>query len=194
MRATGPNGSVTPGPEGGTVSRVEGSPERTLVVMRHARAESFALEDRLRSLTSQGRQDAAAAGRWLADRGLTIDAALVSTATRTRETWAALADAAGCSDLEPIYDEALYSAGTDTVLECLRVLPQDARTVLFVGHNPTAGMLVQLLADGGGDEQLQAQLGSGFPPASIAVLRVEGSWESVHFGAATLVDARVVHG
>lgn len=178
----------------GTVESVEGPIERRLVVMRHARAESFAFEDRLRELTAQGRAEAADAGRWAAEQGLLIDAALVSTAIRTQQTWAEFSAAAGCGDLEPMLDEALYSAGTDSVLECLRTLPDEASTALFLGHNPTAGMLVQLLADSAGEEGLHEQLGSGFPPASIAVLALAGSWADIAFGRARLVDVRVVHG
>lgn len=173
---------------------VEGPSERRLVVMRHARAESFALEDRLRELTGQGRVDAADAGRWVAEAGLHVDAAVVSAAVRTRQTWAAFAEAAGCEDVEPTFEEALYSAGTDTVLECLRNLPEGATTALFIGHNPTAGMLVQVLADGSGDAEVHGRLANGFPPASVAVLAFTGPWAGVDLGTGRLVDARVVHG
>lgn len=167
--------------------------ERLVVVMRHARAEAFAREDRLRPLTEGGLADAAAAGAWLREQGLVVDAALVSSAVRTRQTWAALAEAAGCAEVPAGFEDALFSAGTDTVLECLRTLPDEVRTVVFVGHNPTAGMLVQLL-DGGGDEDALAELGSGFPPASLAVLACTGPWADLDHGSARLVGVRIRHG
>lgn len=179
--------------DAGTVGAVEGLNERTLVVMRHARAESFAADDRVRELTLEGIRDARAAGLWAATQGLRFDAALVSTAVRTRQTWDAFAAAAGCTAIEPCFDEAIYSAGTDSALECLRTLPEDARTAVFLGHNPTVGMLAQVLEDGRGDSALHSRLGSGFPPASIAVLTFDCAWEAVDFGTGRLVDVRVVH-
>lgn len=167
---------------------------RTIVIMRHARAETFATEDRLRELTERGRLEAAEAGRWLQEQDLQPDAALVSSSLRTRQTWEALSKEAGCGQVGAAFEDALYSAGTDTVLECLRTLPEETRTVAFIGHNPTAGMLVQVLADSGGDEELLRRLGSGFPPGAVAVLTFSGSWTDLGFGSARLVDVRVVHG
>lgn len=181
-------------PVGGeTVTAVEGD-KRVLVVMRHARAETFAREDRLRALTARGLEDAAAAGSWIRARGVAPDAALVSSAVRARQTWAAVAEAAGCPDLEASFEDALFSAGTDTVLECLRTLPDTVRTAVFVGHNPTAGMLVQVLGDGGGDQDAITELGSGFPPGAVAVLSCTGSWADLDHGTARLVDVLVRHG
>jgi phosphohistidine phosphatase len=68
---------------------------RTLVLVRHAQAESWASSDVERVLTPDGAATAGVLGGWLRDQGITPDAALVSGATRTRQTWAALADAAG---------------------------------------------------------------------------------------------------
>ena len=164
--------------------------ERVVVVMRHARAETFAREDRLRELTDQGHEDATAAGRWIHDQGLRIDAALVSPAVRAVQTWERFAEGAQCQEAETHFDDALYSAGPDTVLECLRTLPDEARAVVFVGHNPTAAMLVQMLADGSGDEAL---LASGFPPGAVAVLAHNGAWEDLDFATARVLDVYVKH-
>lgn len=164
--------------------------ERLLVVMRHARAETFAREDRLRELTEAGLEDAAEAGRWVHGRGLHVDAAMVSSAVRAQQTWERFAEGAGCTHVEAAFDDALYTAGPDTVLECLRTLPDEAGTAVFVGHNPTAAMLVQMLADGSGDEAL---LATGFPPGAVAVLAHDGAWEDLDFATARVVDVHVKH-
>ena len=62
--------------------------ERTLVILRHAKAERPAeLADADRPLTQRGHADAAAAGAWLAARGYRPDLVLCSPAKRTRQTW-----------------------------------------------------------------------------------------------------------
>ena len=61
---------------------------RRLVIMRHAKAEqSETLPDIERALLPRGRDDAEAAGRWLASRDLIPGVVLCSPAVRTRSTW-----------------------------------------------------------------------------------------------------------
>ena len=61
---------------------------RTLVVVRHSKAERQAPTDFERQLSDRGRVDGADLGAWLAQQGVVCDAALVSAAHRTEETWA----------------------------------------------------------------------------------------------------------
>lgn len=161
--------------------------------MRHAKSEPFATEDRVRSLTPRGHRDAAEAGAWLHARGVAPDHALVSSAVRTRETWADLA-AALDSRLEPRYEDALYAGGTDTAMECLRAVPEDRRAVLFIGHNPTAGTLVQLLNDGAGDAAALRAASAGFPTSAVAVLTVTGDWADLELGSARITAVHVGRG
>ena len=78
------------------------SPHR-LVVVRHAKAEGYGPSDFERELSQRGRGDAAAAGAWLAEQGVTADGALVSAAERTRQTWDIVAETAGWS-VEATFD------------------------------------------------------------------------------------------
>ncbi|ROR90671.1 phosphohistidine phosphatase [Nocardioides aurantiacus] len=157
------------------------------MVLRHARAESFAEEDHARRLTARGRRDAAAVGEWLAGTDVRPDVALVSSAARTRETWdlltAALADAP-----EAQVRDDLYSASADTVLDALRAVPEDVTTVMYVGHNPTAASLAQALEDGEPDVEAFVALSRGFPPGAAAVLRVPVAWSDLDAAGARLVD------
>lgn len=162
-----------------------GQASRRLVVIRHARAESWGESDHARVLASTGVADAEAAGEWLLDQGVTPDHALVSGAQRTRDTWAALAEGAGWS-LEPEYDEALYSAGHETALDIIRGAPADAQVLVVIGHNPTMASLAQLLDDGEGDPQAGVDMTMGFPPCALAVFDVDGDWSGLANGAATL--------
>jgi phosphohistidine phosphatase len=163
---------------------------RRLVVVRHSKAEQSGDTDHARRLLDRGRDDAEAAGRWLAGQGVVPDHALVSAAARALETWTALASGAGWN-LEPSVDEGLYTAGTDTALDLLRGSPADARVVVVVGHNPTMAHLAQLLDDGEGDAEASTAMASGFPTSAVAVFEYDGAWADLELTSARLVAFHV---
>lgn len=167
---------------------------RTLVVMRHAKAEQFGPTDFERPLASRGHRDATAAGAWLAGQGLSADAALVSAALRTRETWDGVATSAGW-DLDAAFDEGLYHAGSESTLDLIRYGPSDPTCLVVVGHNPTMASLAFALDDGDGDPAASSDLaGSGFPTSAMAVFEVDSAWADLTEGGARLVGFHVARG
>lgn len=108
---------------------------RRLILIRHAKSswDEPALDDHSRPLNARGRRAAAAIGRWLASRGYRPETVLVSTATRTRETWAGIAEALGGGP-EPRLVGRLYHASPEVMLAVLR--EAGGATVAMVGHNP----------------------------------------------------------
>jgi phosphohistidine phosphatase len=124
---------------------------RTLVLLRHAKAETPGeLPDHERRLTTVGESDADAAGAWLADERLRPDLVLCSPATRTRQTWQgvsiALAQALPDTPAPEVrYEQGLYDGGRTEVFDLLRRVPDEVRTVLVVGHNPTMSDVSLLL-------------------------------------------------
>jgi phosphohistidine phosphatase len=162
---------------------------RRLVLMRHARAEPYARTDAERRLTERGTADAAAAGRFLRRSGLAPDLALVSAAVRAVQTWAAVREA--CGPAEEQVDAGLFGASAGTVLETLRLVPPQARTVLLVGHNPAAGELAHALLDGDEDPATVRGLLEGFPPAALAAYTVTGAWGDLTERAARLTHFHV---
>ncbi len=161
------------------------SPSRTLVVMRHAAAESSGPSDAERALTAHGRTVAVDVGRWLAEHDVTPTTALVSSALRTRETWAGLREGAGWS-LEADLEDGLYAADPDAALDLVRGVAAEAACVLVLGHNPTMGFLAQLLDDGDGSAQDVTAMARGFPTAAAAVLTYDGAWADLETGSARL--------
>jgi phosphohistidine phosphatase len=143
--------------------------------MRHAKAEPYASTDHARRLTDRGRAQARAAGERLRDLGLVPDHAIVSTAERTRMTWTEVAEVTG-SDAAAQLDAAVYSGGVDVVLEAIQTVPDQATTVMFIGHNPTAAYLCHLLDDGDGDPDAVGGMLHGFPPGALVVFEVGGRW------------------
>ena len=133
----------------------------TLVLMRHGEA-GFAARDRARPLTPRGREEAASQARAIARVVGGIDVAIVSEATRTRQTLAALRSA-GLAVARVWEEASLYARGGEGLLETLRGLDRcgiegavresadaeggvKAEAVLVVGHEPTMSTLAGLLA------------------------------------------------
>jgi phosphohistidine phosphatase len=150
-----------------------------LVVMRHAKAgELPGGPDFERALTARGNRDAAAAGRWLAGRGLVPDAVLCSPARRTRQTWlAAAAELGGAGAQVPCrLDEVLYPAQAPAIWELIGETAPEVTTLLCVGHNPA---MAQLAEEATG-QALE------FPTAAIAVAALPGPWASAADGPGDL--------
>lgn len=131
--------------------------------------------------------DAAVAGRKLADTGITLDLALCSTAIRTRETWK-LAVHELAHRPKTVYEERVYEASPGELIAVLNETPDDAQTVVLIGHNPGVQGLAEILAGSAEGDARERMSRRGFPAASFAVLSFTGSWKSLEPGAATLLD------
>lgn len=150
---------------------------RKLIVMRHAKAgELPGGPDFERALRPRGLRDSAAAGSWLAERGFRPDAVICSSARRTRQTWQQLASTLGS---KPAFsaDQRLYEADTDDLVEIIQQTAPDVGTLLYIGHNPAAARLVELLTGTGVD----------LPTAAIAVIAIAGDWAALAAGDGELV-------
>jgi phosphohistidine phosphatase len=153
--------------------------------MRHATARSHAETDHARELTKQGAAEAHEVARMLAAAGIRPDRAVVSDADRARQTWMALEEE--CGRCEVAYDASLYSASAETVLEVLRLLPEESRVAAYVGHNPVAEYVAAVLSDGEGDPDAMRELIRGMRPATAAVFEVPRSWADLAPGSARLL-------
>jgi phosphohistidine phosphatase len=170
-----------------------GTRNRTLVVVRHAKAEPFGEEDHERRLTERGHRDAAEAGAWLAAQGIVPTHAMVSSAARAKATWESLAEGAGGSAVAS-YEDGLYSAGPDAALEVLRTAEPEAKVLVFVGHNPTAAYLAHMLSDGTPDPDAFRAMSEGFPTAALAVFEVHVDWADLSEGSASVTHFHVGKG
>jgi len=157
---------------------------RHLVLMRHATADHGAPSDAERALTRRGAEEAAEAGRWLGGTGFAPDHAVVSSARRARQTWAGLADGGGWA-LDPDVEPGLYTAGPETAIDLLRLVPAHVRSLVVVGHNPTVATLASLLDDGEGAPELVLEMAGGYPAAALTVFGYAGEWADLAIGLAT---------
>jgi len=166
---------------------------KTLVVMRHAKAEQSGPSDFERELSDRGLLDATEAGQWLAGRGIEPDQALVSASVRTQQTWEAVNEGGGW-DLEGTLDDALYEAGTASALDLIRETDPGIRTLVVVGHNPTMASLATLLDDGEGDDEAGNEVAIGFQTSAMAVLEYDGDWADLDEASASVVAYHVGRG
>lgn len=118
---------------------------RRLILTRHAKSawDDPTLDDHDRPLNARGRRAARALGDWLASRGYEPEEVLCSTATRTRETWDAIAAAALGTLPEIRLDPSLYHASAGKMLSLLRSASH--QTVMMLGHNPGISEFASML-------------------------------------------------
>jgi phosphohistidine phosphatase len=139
----------------------------TLILMRHAKSDHpDGTADHDRPLTDGGRDGAAKVGRWLEAQGIAPDEALVSTATRTWQTWEGARDAAGWT-IEATPLRALYNAPEGAIRSA--VGEATGRTVLVIGHNPAIGSAAGSLARAA---PAHGRFGR-YPPAAATILHFE---------------------
>ncbi len=151
-------------------------PERTLILLRHAKSDWSNDEvDIVRPLAERGRRQAPDAGRWLNEGIPNIDLAVVSPALRARSTWELVAAELDVPPQTRI-DESLYAASEQELLDVVRELPEDVRTVILVGHNPGLEALVSRLTG----ERVP------MPTSALAAIAVSGSWSAAGHSSAVL--------
>ncbi|MBM7365907.1 SixA phosphatase family protein [Gordonia hydrophobica] len=141
-------------------------PARLLVLMRHGKsAYPDGVYDHDRPLNKRGMTQAALAGEWMASDGLSIDAVLCSTSTRTRMTL----EQTGI-DAPVQYVSELYGGTPSEIFETVRVYaPEDASTVLVVGHFPGMPEAVLALDPSGEIDR--------FPTSAYAVVGIGVPWD-----------------
>lgn len=150
----------------------------TLVVIRHAKSDwSVPASDRDRPLAGRGRRQAPATGRWIEKHCPPLDLAVVSTAARTRQTWALVA-AELSDDVDMRESEDAYTFDGRDLVELVRHLPTSAHAVSLVSHNPAVEELVEALSEEW----------APMPTSALAVLELEG-WASAGDGSARLLAA-----
>jgi phosphohistidine phosphatase len=160
----------------------------TLLVLRHAKAAGEpGVNDIERPLTARGRRDGSAAGQWLLARDITPDLVLCSSARRARETWARVSAALGAAapgENAVSFEARVYDAGTQDLLDLVNEQPDEAHTVLTVGHNPASLYLVAWLT---------GRSDIAFPACALAVVGLGESWAAAAPGGGELADLWTPH-
>ncbi|WP_428374385.1 SixA phosphatase family protein [Lichenicoccus sp.] len=163
---------------------------RRLLLLRHAKALAAAPGapddwDHPRPLADRGISEAASMGRLLRERRLQPQRALVSTATRARQTFTRLGLQPPAGETVVVYSDRLYLADPASLLDALRETPTEADSMLLVGHNPGLHELAFRLS---GEA---AALRGGFVTCMLALFDIDGAWTDLQARHARLSDLLV---
>jgi len=152
---------------------------KRLLLLRHAKAApGDGRDDFERELTPSGAIDAAHMGDFLSRHDLAPDLVVYSGARRTRET-AEIVMGRLASAVEAREDNAIYDATWRLILALLRRLPDEAHSVMIVGHNPGIGDIANVLA-GKGEKQSRLRIAAKYPTCGLAVLEFDGpNWANL---------------
>jgi phosphohistidine phosphatase len=161
-----------------------------LLLFRHAKAAQAEGEQRDfdRPLTERGRADSERAREILAKAH--IDLALVSAARRTQETW----EIAG-RGLRPAptvaIERELYLCSPARLIDRLRRIPETAKNVVAVGHNP-CWHEVSLWLAAHTPGRTGAAMRAKFPTSAISVFHLpDGGWSALSPETAELTDFHI---
>lgn len=150
--------------------------QRRITLIRHAKAvEDDAGGDHTRTLNPRGEADAAELSIWLNKQGIFPQQVLCSTATRTRQTLAALYPA-----IPTILSDKLYLASAGELLAALQGSDDAVTDLMLIGHNPGLHViLAQLVGDYANDADAD-RLILKFPTAACAVLSINlDHWQNL---------------
>jgi phosphohistidine phosphatase len=156
---------------------------KVLTLLRHAKSgwDDPVLRDFDRPLNPRGRRAARTVARETRRLGLGFDRVLASPARRVIET---LEEVGQSVPLAPNYDERLYLASPETLLELVRGTDDGVDRLLVVGHNPGLEELALRLS---GPGELRDEVAVKYPTATLAELQFGvTSWRQVRGGGATL--------
>jgi phosphohistidine phosphatase len=151
---------------------------KRLTLLRHAKStwDDPVARDFDRPLNRRGRKAARRIGEEMQALNLQFDAAFASPAVRVKETLAEVEQGFG-RDLRVTFEQAVYLASPETLLDLVRAADDGAASLLLVGHNPGLESLAVDLTSGG---PLRAQAAIKYPTATLAELTFDcATWREV---------------
>ena len=156
---------------------------KKLTLMRHAKS-SWAdsdIPDIERTLGERGRKAADLLGKWIAHEGRAPDQVIVSSATRSQETWELIsANLSGAPSV--ITESRLYMASPDEILDIIRKTAT-GENVLVIAHMPGIGSLARALRV---DPAPAHAAFDKYPTGGTTVLEIQGDWSALDYGTAHL--------
>lgn len=119
---------------------------KTLFLMRHAKSswDNSDLADFDRPLNERGKKAAPFMGEYMSRNGFDPELILSSPAVRARET-ARLAKEGGDLTAEIEYNERIYEASPQTLLQAASEIEDRFGSAMIVGHNPGTEGFIRLL-------------------------------------------------
>jgi phosphohistidine phosphatase len=156
---------------------------KNLLLIRHAKSswDFSGLSDHDRPLNDRGRRDAPRVAAALAQRGVSPDALITSTAVRAATTARALAEGLEFPEERIEENGDLYHASAGDILRVVQGIDEDVGTALLFGHNPGMHEAADRIASDRGVNH--------FPTLAVARFEIEVDyWGEVEFGCGLLLE------
>jgi len=162
---------------------------KRLAVLRHAKSSwgDPNLDDFNRPLNERGWKAARRIGRELKHRNMAFDLVIASTAARVRETIDGVQEKYEFA--APIrFEQRVYLATTQALLQLVRELPDSVEAPLLVGHNPgLERLLVELTHDDGNG--FRHRIAGKYPTGALAIVELPaGKWSELSPGSGRIVE------
>jgi phosphohistidine phosphatase len=158
---------------------------KILTLLRHAKStwDDPVARDFDRPLNTRGRKAARTVGREMRAQNLVFDEVRASPAVRVIETIDDIGGAYGHA-LKPEYDQRIYLASVETLLEIIHGTGNGVERLLIVGHNPGLENLLLMLTRG---SALRDEAAVKYPTATLAQIAFPiDRWSDVAEGGGTL--------
>ena len=120
---------------------------KELYLLRHAKSDwnGYYTTDFERGLNKRGKHDAPLIGSVLHKKDLHPDLLISSSANRAQITAKIIADHIGYAQEKIRYEERIYEASKQTLLDVIASIPADVEKLMLVGHNPGLTTLINML-------------------------------------------------
>lgn len=155
---------------------------KRLYIIRHAKSDwsEEGLSDFDRGLNKRGKRSLPLMGGYLVEERIMPQLILSSPAKRAKKTAQELAWYVGIESNKIRYDEELYEATLETLLEKVRLIPDRISCAFLVGHNPGLTELAEFVSG--------EQVGNIPTCGVLGIELYEEDWQSMGSKAAKIVS------
>lgn len=163
---------------------------KVLHLLRHAKAVEGDPDatDHSRALAKRGIKAMQVLAKHLTSNPFPVDKVYCSTSKRTRETYDLVAPA--LSKATVAYRDRLYLIDFGDFMDFIQGLPDNASSIMVIGHNPTFHMAALALTQGAarGLSGEIAAMKEKYPTGALCSLEFDAAhWRQVKAGSGTLI-------
>ena len=149
---------------------------KTIHFLRHAKSswDDFELRDYDRPLSTRGIQDADLMGNYFRSKKIKLDLVISSPSKRTTET---LEHFFQFERPKVQFEESIYHATLDEILDVIFSVPEDTESIMLVGHNPSMHEITEYLGN---------KFINKYPTCCLTALTIDRSWNELSQGCGNL--------
>ena len=149
---------------------------KTIHFLRHAKSswDDFELRDYDRPLSTRGIQDADLMGNYFRSKKIKLDLVISSPSKRTTET---LEHFFQFERPKVQFEESIYHATLDEILDVIFSVPEDTESIMLVGHNPSMHEITEYLGN---------KFINKYPTCCLAALSIDRCWNELSQGCGNL--------